>query len=257
MGKHRTADMTNFETLIAKNDIIGRDRWAPHKVSEYECFLSENNFRGIKTGLRKNIAYSLQYLEFLQLQIGELKLHSVIETHIQKSYIIITAGIIESIFYFILKKSGNYKKEEWKVLRKPVHTNIFDDDGKKQKYTILLYEKLEHPEEGEMDFEAMINKVQDKKLISISGRAFPYIKGLKRLRNKVHLQGCQQDSDTDYLKICECDYLLARYILHLVLTCDTFSAGVTPSCLSFLCLSVEERCKVREYISGQDTYETL
>ena len=110
--KSRPKDMTDVESLLEKNtDIYYLDKWHPTPVSHYEKALSTDAFKGFGKETRKNIAYSIQYLEFIQKELDELHLHNIIEMQLMKTYIIAAMGIVEAIFLHLVRKSGFYKKE--------------------------------------------------------------------------------------------------------------------------------------------------
>lgn len=245
--------MSDFETLLKKNNICYNDRWKPYFVDDFEVCFKQGKFSDMNRELRKNIVYSLQYLEYLQLQFLEVKLHDIIKSLLYKSYIVTSMGIIEGIFYFLLKSNNLYRKENWEQVGESIHTNQFKENGILKKYTITKYQKLETAKDGEMDFESIINKVQDKKLINLSGKAFPYIKHLKRIRNKVHLQINRYKNDTDYLTINEYDYLLTRYILYKILTDPIFNFDAEPTCYKFIDLNAEELSKLEKHMSNRQT----
>ena len=98
-----------------------------------------------------------------------------------------------------------------------------------------------------MDFEFLINKVKEKKLISLTGKAYPYLKALKTIRNKVHLHIIRFANDTDYVSINEYDYLIARYMLYTILRDDVFKPN-DKTVLNFIKLSSEEHTKLKEEI---------
>ena len=215
-------DLSYMETLIEKNGVKSIDRWSPSMVCEFERALYQGAFNGMKHELRKNIVYSLQYLQYIQLQLEELILHSVITTQLWKSYIIISMGIVEGIFYHLLKVSGNQNKTEWEE-KSRVSTNVYKDSGVDTKNEIITYRKLSTAVEARMDFEAMIAKVRSKHLLKLPQAAYPYIKELKEIRNKVHLHISKKDYETDYNKLSVVDYYLARYVLYRILTDGVFS----------------------------------
>lgn len=211
--------MKDFNTLLDEKDLCYKDRWSPHTVEKYEKFLKDGVLKDMKKSLLKNIVYSLMYLEFLKFELDSLKLHNVVERSIMKIYIIIVMSVVEGVFYQILLGSGKYRKEEWEQTGRDIHTNVFDDErGTKTKYVISVLSKLDKPILARMDFEEMINRVQEKNLLAMSGRKFPYIKELKRIRNRVHLHIAESDMDTDYWLIERKHYLFSRYILLEILT---------------------------------------
>lgn len=214
-------EMSNMETLITQNRIGGSQRWSPTPVKDFEAAMYVGAFRGMKYELRKNIIYSLQYLQYIQLQINELSLHSVITTQLYKSYIIIAMGIIEGIFYHLIKVNNKQKKEEWEeVLR--ASTNVMKVDNVDTKYEIITLKRILPARDARMDFESMIAKVRSHHLLKLPQKAYPYIKALKDIRNKVHLFISKTDNDTDYKRFSYDDYFIAQYSLYRVLTDEVF-----------------------------------
>ena len=165
---------TEMESLLKKyTDSNYSERWSPYSVYQYETEFQNGAYEGLSKEVRKNISYSLQYLEYIQLQFDELKLNSIIKQELWKNYIIISMSIIESIFHHLVVKGGYRKTNKWEN-SKPIHSNVFEEDGKKKKYIITTATELDTPREEMMDFEFLINKVKEKKLISLTGKAYPY-----------------------------------------------------------------------------------
>lgn len=241
--KTKPEEMTNFGTLLTENNIKSSQRWGPSSVSHIEGALSCGSFKGMSKSLRKNITYSFQYIQYIQLQLDELNLHSVIYTQLCKSYVIISMGIIEGIFYHLLKSAGKYKKEEWEELT-TVKTNEFNDNGIIKKHIVSTYQKLTTPKEGKMDFENMIQKIRSCNLIKLSQEAYPYIKDLKEIRNKVHLHISKDDNDTDYHKLSHVEYYLARHVLYKVLTNEVFDPEKQGGVFNCIELSKEKNSEI-------------
>lgn len=240
-------ELSNIETLVEKNHIDYYYRWAPTTVGDFEKALTQGDFRGMNYELRKNIAYSLQYLQYLQLQLDELNLHSVIQKQLWKSYIIISMGIVEGLFYHLLKKSGNQTKTEWEETLR-VSTNVYKEDGTNKKNEIITYRKLSSAKDARMDFESMIAKVKSKQLLKLPLAAYPHIKGLKEIRNKVHLFISKKDYDTDFNKLTSVDYHLARYVLYRVLKDDVFAPKLQGNIFEWLKLSTETVATMTEVL---------
>ena len=59
--------------------------------------------------LRSNLAYSMQYLEFIEKEIEELKLSDVIYTMLVKSYVVTGMSVLEGLFVNIVKSNGWWK----------------------------------------------------------------------------------------------------------------------------------------------------
>ncbi|MBR3560575.1 MAG: hypothetical protein IKN81_03480 [Oscillospiraceae bacterium] len=246
---NRPADMSDLESILEKNsNVYYSERWHPIAVSCFESELKHGALYGMSKEVRKNIAYSLQYLQYIQLQFDQAHLHEIIATHLIKTYIITAMGIIEAIFHHLVVSKGYQKKNEWAIQGKPVHTNAFKENGVEKKHIITTEYRLNSPEDIQMDFEYLINKVQEKKLVSLSYKAFPHIKALKRLRNKVHLHLIRYENDTDYMGISFYDYTLVRYILFLVLRDKSFSPP-KETCLSFLMPTEEQMRRLTAHIN--------
>ena len=107
--RKNTEGLTAFGTLIRENNIINADRWKPISVSQFEIFVSQGSLCNMPRELKKNIVYSLQYIQYIELQLQELNLHSIITTMLYKNYIITGVSIIEGIFYHLLKSTGNWR----------------------------------------------------------------------------------------------------------------------------------------------------
>jgi hypothetical protein len=220
MPVENTNNLSSFETLVKKNDIRYNDRWSPTIIPHFEELLSQGLLSGMDKNLKKNIAYSLQYLQYIELQLKELNLHSVIITMLYKSFIITGVSIIEGIFYHLLKSNNLWKQEEWELEIK-VSSNPVQYGADIKKVETHVFKKVPKID-GEMTLDSMIKKIEGKKLLDISHKAFPYIKRLKRLRNKVHLQIKDHPNDTDWWSFNNIDYLWMKYILHIILTNSTF-----------------------------------
>lgn len=248
-GGKMKEEVSFLESLLWNKNVPYGLRWHPKAVSTFENELKKGKFLGMNVEQRKNLVYSFQYLQFLQLQLEELHLHDIIRRLIEKTYIITALSVIESIFYHIVKSSGNQKKSDWIIDGKIQQTNPFKESGIYKKIEICKYAKLSTPVDEQMDFEYLINKVEEKKLIEIKHAVFPYLKKLKKLRNKVHLQNIQFENDTDYLGITSNDYYLTRYILFYILSSKTFRE-IDKNVFSYLCVNKEKLSELSQYLAS-------
>ena len=105
-----------METLIAKNE--ARNRWYPQAVESYKMSIKIPYDTQENKRLNSNFAYSMQYIEYIEKQIKELKLSEVLLTMLYKSYIITGMGITEMLFVYLLKSTGNWNKTEWEEILK-------------------------------------------------------------------------------------------------------------------------------------------
>ena len=93
-------DDTPFETLLEATHCKDRYRRA-FKIDTH----IENSL-----ALKSNLAYSMQYLEFLEKEFYELNLSSVIYIMLVKTYAVTGMSILEGLFTNIIKSKGWWKK---------------------------------------------------------------------------------------------------------------------------------------------------
>ena len=76
----------------------------------------------------------------------------------------------------------------------------------------------EEPQDKELDFSTVINRVKDKNILDLNNEHFPDLSKLRKLRNRVHLQIGESRTDTDYYQFQYEDVELAKKTLYCVLT---------------------------------------
>lgn len=203
-----------METLLKKND--APKRWYPQSVDAYKSsikipFNSPENKR-----LNSNFAYSMQYIEYIEKQLDELRLSDVLVTMLYKSYIVTGMGIIEMLFVYLLKETGFWNKTEWEECATYI-SNPKDDNGLTTKLEAKLYKKVP-PYEMRMDLDSMLKKIEKKHILTIDHNVFPALKKLRELRNRVHLQTGEGAYDHDYNRIGFNEIQMMRRILYAILT---------------------------------------
>lgn len=211
--------MGDIESLLKSND-VDSSRWYPSAIPAYEKELRHGVLHNMYSSFRSNIAYSLQYLEFLERQLAELKLSSVIESLVIKNYIITSAAIMEIVFYHIAKERGKLKKRQWAQGKLQDVRHLPPQDGKVQKISQMIQTKLDVPVIDTPTFETLISIVRDNQLLNeVDIKAWNrYFKTLRKLRNKVHLTCAIRGIETDYWSFTRVDYLRAKYVLYMILT---------------------------------------
>jgi hypothetical protein len=165
--------------------------WYPVSIARLEGLLE----KAIQTGhgyhtakaLRKNIAYNLQYLEFLDRSLQDLKLSGVLETQPWKVFIIVSCGIIESLLHYLLVRRGLHTTTEWE-LKVVLPGNTKNVDGEPIKADVHISKKLSKPRLKQMTFDSMIQKAKAKCLLGSKMDLYKDLDQLRDLRNKVHLQ---------------------------------------------------------------------
>ncbi len=158
--------MANTNKLTVRSLRSGTDsktKWYPVSIERWNevlnCFSYDGNQILPDKDLRKNIAYNLQYLEYLEQTIKEISLSTVLTKQTYKSYIIVAIGVVESLLYFLNAATGGREKSFFDTLKR-LRTTAFSRTDKH------LYDDLQR---------------------------------LRKLRNKVHLYEFRDDLTTDYV----------------------------------------------------------
>ena len=237
----RPENMGDIESLLKSND-IDYTRWYPVAIPVYERDLRQGGLKDLPISFRSNIAYSLQYLEFLERQLAELKLSAVIESLVIKNYIITTASIIELIFYHLAKKNNKLKPRLWQQGKWQDIKQLPSKNGRIQKLSQMIQTKLDEPVIDTPTFETLISIVRDNKLLNdvdVNGWN-RYFRTLRELRNKVHLTCAIRGIDTDYWSFTRVDYLRAKYVLYKILTDSAIGNDCQKALLGHLEVAVEQ-----------------
>jgi len=181
-------DKTSHKKLCKCDIKLGKSlsekRWYPYDISIYVEFLN-NYIDDLHKDLRKNIAYNMQYLEYLHQTYEELSLSSVITTQNHKSFIIFSVSIIECILYYWLVSSGYEITKEWNQF----HSQTIPKG--KMRATIIFESK------PEMNLEAMIETAKKKNLFETDNTLYDDLHELRQLRNKTHMYN-PKDQETDW-----------------------------------------------------------
>lgn len=149
------------------------------------------------TALHNNIAYNLQYIEFLEKEFKELHLSSDIYTMVVKNYLITSMSILEGLFTNIIKSNGWWKTSYLESLE---YTQANETNFSVDKYIIKteILKKCD-PYMIQMNLDDLI-KILDKhhSALEVDHLVYPALRRLKNLRNKIHLQKSDGNTDHDY-----------------------------------------------------------
>lgn len=202
--------------------------WYPISIDKLDSLLIKVIHQSKGTGfihvyaLRKNISYNLQYLEFIDRYLSDLKLSTVIITQTYKMFILVGCSIVESLLDYLLIKSGHHAKTIWK-LDLIAHGNEKPFNDKRIKVDSHIYTRLSTPKWEEMTFDAMIKKAEKKKILGSSNpNIYPRLKHLRKLRNKVHLQSIDEPTDTDWNSFPPSELHAMAEVIHLIFTGSLF-----------------------------------
>lgn len=186
-----------FETLIKEKQVPAKERWYPRSVEHYKYAFKIDTTIKNSRALRSNLAYSMQYLEFLEKEFAELTVNSVIYIMIVKSYVITGMSILEGLFSNIIKSNGWWKMSELESLGiTKANETIFA--GKKIIVQTELLQKV-RPYPLQMNLDDLI-KILSKhhEALKVDHLVYPALKRLKNLRNRIHIQKAECDTDHDF-----------------------------------------------------------
>lgn len=219
-----------FITLIHKEGYQTSERWYPQAVEHYKNAIKVSGDNDDARRLKSNFAYSMQYIEYIEKQLRELNLSNVIVTMLYKSYIITSMSIIEALFVNLLHHTGYWNTAIWEEFS-AFGSNPKVIDGVNTKIETHLFRQV--PEyDMRMDLDSMIKKVEKKHLLSIDHNAFPALKILRELRNRVHLQIGNGPCDHDYNCFGNEEIQMMRRILYTILTSSEICNN--PSIFNFI-----------------------
>ncbi len=205
--------------------------WYPNSVIQLESHLNQL-FKPLKEigtkrcrGITKNAAYTLQYLQFLAQIDTDLNLSAVLSTQTWKAFIIHGCAVIEAVFYYVLVSTGHARDDEWQSQSKATSSHFKLGEVLYLQKT-EFFTKLSKPTIASMTFETMCQRVESKKLIKLGNEFYSKLPHLRKLRNRIHIQGIENDAETDYIKFNRKDYELMKFMLKALLTSHFFGSSL-------------------------------
>lgn len=186
----------SFETLIKEKGYKVKERWYPTAIDSFRViFALDIKIEGYHP-LIDNIAYSLQYLEFLEKEFAELNVSSVIYTMLVKSYTITAMSIMEGIFTNIIKSNGWWKQNDEEVVFTAKTSQHHDEIQVIVKTEIS---KKIPPVNDMMTLDEMIKCLRHHhEGLAVNHLVYPALNRLRDLRNRIHLQKGDTYNDHDY-----------------------------------------------------------
>lgn len=170
---------------------------------------------------KRNIAYNLQYLQFLNWTLTETRLHSTVYALTVKTFIITSISVIESVLWYVIKKNGVQPKREWELVHESVSNPFQHADGSHRHVTQLM-RKVEPPQEADMTLDAMIKKVSSRRLLGVDNQIYGQLKYLRKLRNKVHIHAVQNGRESDWWSFDGNQFKLMKRVLDGILRSSLF-----------------------------------
>ncbi|MGE0470922.1 MAG: hypothetical protein AB7L09_14960 [Nitrospira sp.] len=221
--------------------------WCPNGVDLIRLFLQrgmpKNKVIRHHTAFVGNISYHLQYLEFLNHLLTEKQLHVIVRQQTQKTFVITGMSIIEAILWYILRKEGMQKMEEWDEIGN-FETSSFMNDTSELRIINTIVKKRDKPVEVEMSLDSMLKKVESKKLLGLDHQVYRKLNYLRKLRNRVHIHTVGFDHDTDWYSFSDKEVRLMKKVLHSVLSSELFKPE-------------KEHKSIIEYLKVEESAEQL
>jgi hypothetical protein len=86
-----------------------------------------------------------------------------------------------------------------------------------------------------MTFHSLCKKIEDNKMLGdVRGDLYKEISYIRKLRNKIHIQGIQNSTDTDWWTFDNSELNLMKRVLYGVLTSPVFSNSSQSSLFNYL-----------------------
>ena len=212
-------------TKLTKKDESGAT-WYPVSIARLELVIGKVVYSGLgydqSHALRKNIAYNLQYIEFQDRILQDIKLSSVLHTQTIKTIVFVGTSVIESLLHFLLISNGKHSTTEWKEKCK-FKGNEKTLNGERVRIDSVMYEKLASKELKHMTFDAIIKCAKSNHIFGTGKVIYEKLESLRKLRNKVHLQIIDNPNDTDWNNFNASDLSDICKVLYAVFTSGIFS----------------------------------
>jgi len=196
---------------VTKSKILNLSEWLPIPIDT----IKKSLIFDAKDVVKKDIAYNLQYMQYIAKQIEELQNTSVITKMLYKNYIVVGMSIVEAIFYSLLKEKDLLAKDCWKK-EKELISNEVDFDNARKRIVSELQIKVDNYEK-KVNLSYLIDRAKSKKVIDYNTNKFDIFNNFRLLRNKIHIYSSDSSSNSDYNQFCEKDYYRMACIMYLVL----------------------------------------
>ena len=189
-----------FDTLLKCRPLEKKDRWYPHRVNTYLEALTLSEEQAYGDALERNIAYNLQYLEFLEKEFRELEISAVISRMLVKTYVVTGMAVIEGIFSNIVLSRNLCRRRDT---------------------------------QGPESLDTLISRLEaSPEVLDISPEVYQNLAALRKERNRIHLGNLKDEHDHDYNAFDSEDYKTMREALYQVLTSQTVTRK--PELFDFL-----------------------
>lgn len=238
-----------LESLLLSKKLKSEDRWYPVLLDKYKSVIDKGSLSEMDDKIRRNIGYSLQYLEFLDVQIKELVMSGVIKTMVYKNYVITSVSIIESLLEEIIRFNKLQSKDYYEIQGEFIDSNEFiDSDKKRKKIRTQVLIRLDEPKEVQMKFDDIIKKVRNKKkkILNVDHNVILALNRFRKLRNKVHLSNVEEGK-TNWHEFSNKEYVTVKFLLRSILTADNLQNSNMHQYIEFLELTKDEEEIIKSF----------
>ena len=180
-------------------------------------------------GVVSNVAYNLQYLEYVLYQLKEYRNHVTVNIMLHKTFLTFGLSAIEGIFELIIDIKGFGKTYVWKEIEKTT-SNPEKVNGKLIRKRIYVDEQCE-PKPKKLTFHDLIQIAQSKGLFGLDKNDFKKLQNLREIRNKVHIQKVRSSDQTDFNSFNQESTDMVKKLLLSVLGSPVFEPKETDNIL--------------------------
>lgn len=225
MTNINTTQKFPFETLIkGRTKKSNTEKWYPTSVDTYRTAFKIDTSVENNEALLKNICYSMQYLEFLEKELEELELSSVLRSITIKNYVITGMSILEGLFTNIVKSNGLWDTVEFEEVKETLSNEISYNNDERIVIKNTILRKIEKKPQDEMKLVSLIKKLdKHHQMLEIDHTIYPALQRIRKLRNKVHLTSSINNVDHDYNVFTDEIKQEMQKILYEILTSDAIS----------------------------------
>ena len=181
--------------------------WLPTGVDEIKkSFAFES-----KDVLKKNLAYNIQYLEYLAKNIKEEETTSVLYSIRYKMFIIISMAMLEAVFIALLDERNLIPYEEWKDGTH--HKKIISED----RIEVSFNRHRVKPYKKKVKFDEALCLIKKNKILDLNEDSIHIIKELQNLRNHLHLDKAQYPLESDYFKFDSKMFFITKMVFYYIM----------------------------------------
>jgi hypothetical protein len=204
------------------------DKWCPASIASLVEHLSvvvqkNNHFTEDQvSSLKKNIAYNLQSIEFLNRIPQDLNLTTALITQNIKLFVVCGTSIIEALFYYLVI-SNSYRTKVWKPHLKKIKSQPYQDGENTFMFETEIFIKVPPLTDMKITFNQMCQTLEENKLLGDVGDLYKEMSFIRKLRNKVHVYDIKHSRDTDWWTFNEKEFKLMKKTLYIILTSSLFS----------------------------------